>query len=145
MSDDRYAEYKEAFTLFDSDGDGFITTKELGTVLRALGKSPTEAEIKAIVKDIDPDNRGVVDYKEFEKIMTRDIREYDNEQDLKAAWKVFDKAGAGSIATSELKHVLTSVGEKLSPEEIAEMIAEADPDKSGKVLYDNFIKMMLAR
>ncbi|KAG2440115.1 hypothetical protein HXX76_004229 [Chlamydomonas incerta] len=145
MSDDRYAEYKEAFTLFDSDGDGFITTKELGTVLRALGKSPTEAEIKAIVKDIDPDNRGVVDYKEFEKIMTRDIREYDNEQDLKAAWKVFDKAGAGSISTSELKHVLTSVGEKLSPEEIAEMIAEADPDKSGKVLYDNFIKMMLAR
>lgn len=58
---------------------------------------------------------------------------------------MFDKAGAGSIATSELKHVLTSVGEKLSPEEIAEMIAEADPDKSGKVLYDNFIKMMLAR
>lgn len=57
-------------------------------MLRALGKSPTEAEIKAIVKDIDPDNRGVVDYKEFEKIMTRDIREYDNEQDLKAAWKV---------------------------------------------------------
>ncbi len=57
-------------------------------MLRALGKSPTEAEIKAIVKDIDPDNRGVVDYKEFEKIMTRDIRQYDNEQDLKAAWKV---------------------------------------------------------
>ncbi|GLC42588.1 hypothetical protein PLESTB_001116600 [Pleodorina starrii] len=145
MAEDRYAEYKEAFTLFDSDGDGFITTKELGTVLRALGKSPTEAEIKTIVKDIDPDNRGVVDYKEFEKIMTRDIREYDNEQDLKAAWKVFDKAGQGFISIAELKHVLTSVGEKLSPEEISEMMAEADPDKTGKVLYDNFIKMMLAR
>ncbi|PNH03109.1 Calmodulin [Tetrabaena socialis] len=145
MADERYAEYKEAFTLFDSDGDGFITTKELGTVLRALGKSPTEAEIKTIVKDIDPDGRGVVDYKEFEKLMTRDIREYDNEQDLKAAWKVFDKAGQGSISTSELRHVLTSVGEKLSPEEIGEMLAEADPEKSGRVVYDNFIKMMLAR
>ncbi|GFR41970.1 hypothetical protein Agub_g2770 [Astrephomene gubernaculifera] len=145
MAEDRYAEYKEAFTLFDSDGDGFITTKELGTVLRALGKSPTEAEIKAIVKDIDPDNRGVVDYKEFEKIMSRDIREYDNEQDLKAAWKVFDKAGQGFISTGELRHVLTSVGEKLSPEEISEMIAEADPEKSGKVMYDTFIKVMLAR
>lgn len=60
MSEDRNPEYKEAFTLFDADGDGFITTKELGTVLRALGKSPTEAEIKAIVKDIDPDGKGVV-------------------------------------------------------------------------------------
>ncbi|EFJ48699.1 hypothetical protein VOLCADRAFT_109066 [Volvox carteri f. nagariensis] len=145
MAEERYAEYKEAFTLFDSDGDGFITTKELGTVLRALGKSPTEAEIKTIVKDIDPDNRGVVDYKEFEKIMTRDIREYDNEQDLKAAWKVFDKAGQGFISKSELKHVLTSVGEKLSPEEINEMMAEADPENTGKVIYDNFIRMMLAR
>ncbi|KAG2491440.1 hypothetical protein HYH03_010226 [Edaphochlamys debaryana] len=77
--------------------------------------------------------------------MSRDIREYDNEQDLKAAWKVFDKAGAGFITTAELKHVLTSVGEKLSPEEISEMIAEADPQTSGKVQYDAFIKMMLAR
>lgn len=145
MAEERYAEYKEAFTLFDSDGDGFITTKELGTVLRALGKSPTEAEIRQIVKDIDPDNRGVVDYKEFEKIMTRDIRAYDNEQDLKSAWKVFDKSGQGFISAAELKHVLTSVGEKLSPEEITEMMNEADPEKSGKILYDNFIKMMLAR
>ena len=41
-------------------GDGCITVKELGTVLRALGKSPTEAEIKTIVKEVDPDGRGVV-------------------------------------------------------------------------------------
>lgn len=47
-----------------------------------------EAEIKAIVKDIDTDGRGVIDYKEFERIMQRDIKEYDNEQDLKNAWKV---------------------------------------------------------
>lgn len=49
----------------------------------------TEAEIKSIVADIDTDGRGVIDYKEFEKIMSRDIREYDNEQDLKNAWKVW--------------------------------------------------------
>lgn len=59
--------------------------------------------------------------------------------------QVFDKAGAGSISVAELKHVLTSVGEKLSPEEIAELLAEADPEKSGRVTYDTFIKMMLAR
>lgn len=47
-----------------------------------------EAEIKAIVNDIDTDGRGVIDYKEFERIMQRDIKEYDNEQDLKNAWKV---------------------------------------------------------
>jgi hypothetical protein len=49
---------------------------------------PAEAEIRSIVADIDTDGRGVIDYKEFEKIMSRDIREYDNEADLKHAWKV---------------------------------------------------------
>lgn len=58
---------------------------------------------------------------------------------------MFDKSGQGFISAAELKHVLTSVGEKLSPEEITEMMNEADPEKSGKILYDNFIKMMLAR
>ncbi|GIL63678.1 hypothetical protein Vafri_17700 [Volvox africanus] len=145
MGEERYVEYKEAFNLFDSDGDGYITTKELGTVLRALGKSPTEAEIDAIVREVDPENRGVVDYKEFEKIMRKDIREYNNEQDLKAAWKVFDKAGQGFVSRAELKHVLTCVGEKLSPTEIEELLNEADPEGTGKVVYDDFIRVMLAR
>ncbi|GIL77249.1 hypothetical protein Vretimale_3079 [Volvox reticuliferus] len=145
MGEERYVEYKEAFNLFDSDGDGYITTKELGTVLRALGKSPTEAEIDAIVREVDPENRGVVDYKEFEKIMRRDIREYNNEQDLKAAWKVFDKAGQGFVSGAELRHVLTCVGEKLSPTEIEELLKEADSEGTGKVMYDDFIRVMLAR
>ncbi len=58
---------------------------------------------------------------------------------------MFDKAGAGFITTAELKHVLTSVGEKLSPEEIAEMVGEADPQSTGKVVYDAFIKVRWRR
>lgn len=37
---------QEAFALFDKDGDGTITTKELGTVMRSLGQNPTEAELQ---------------------------------------------------------------------------------------------------
>jgi hypothetical protein len=51
---------KEAFTLFDKDNDGCITTPELGTVMRALGKNPTEAEIRSIQKEVDPDGRGTI-------------------------------------------------------------------------------------
>ena len=46
LTEEQIAEFKEAFSLFDKDGDGCITTKELGTVMRSLGQNPTEAELQ---------------------------------------------------------------------------------------------------
>lgn len=40
---------KDMFMVFDQDGDETITIKELGTVMRALGQHPTEAELNAII------------------------------------------------------------------------------------------------
>lgn len=48
-------EFKEAFSLFDKDGDGTITTKELGTVMRSLGQNPTEAELSDMINEVDAD------------------------------------------------------------------------------------------
>lgn len=39
LSEEQIAEFKEAFSVFDKDGDGTITTKELGTVMRSLGQN----------------------------------------------------------------------------------------------------------
>lgn len=50
-----YLEFKEAFSLFDKDGDGTITTKELGTVMRSLGQNPTEAELQDMINEVDAD------------------------------------------------------------------------------------------
>jgi Ca2+-binding EF-hand superfamily protein len=41
LTDERLAECREAFALFDRDGDGTITIKEVGAVLRCLGQNPT--------------------------------------------------------------------------------------------------------
>ena len=50
-----FVEFKEAFSLFDKDGDGTITTKELGTVMRSLGQNPTEAELQDMINEVDAD------------------------------------------------------------------------------------------
>ena len=49
------AEFKEAFSVFDKDGNGVITTKELGTVMRSLGQNPTEAELQDMINEADAD------------------------------------------------------------------------------------------
>ena len=51
------SEFKEAFSLFDKDGDGTITTKELGTVMRSLGQNPTEAELQDMINEVDADGK----------------------------------------------------------------------------------------
>ncbi|MQL67698.1 hypothetical protein F6Q10_35405, partial [Streptomyces vinaceus] len=53
LTDDQISEFKEAFSLFDKDGDGCITTKELGTVMRSLGQNPTEAELQDMIHEVD--------------------------------------------------------------------------------------------
>jgi calmodulin len=50
--------------------------------------------------------------------MYKNKKEVDAEKEIRDAFKVFDKDGKGSVPTSELRAVLTSMGEKLSEEEV---------------------------
>ena len=49
------SEFKEAFSLFDKNGDGTISSKELGIVMRAIGENPTEAELQDMINEVDAD------------------------------------------------------------------------------------------
>ena len=46
LTEEQIEKFKEAFSLCDKDGDGTITTKDMGTVMRSLGQNPTEAELQ---------------------------------------------------------------------------------------------------
>ena len=50
-----FPEFREAFSLFDKDGDGTISSKELGTVMRSLGQNPTEVELQDMINEVDAD------------------------------------------------------------------------------------------
>jgi len=125
LTEEQIAEFKEAFSLFDKDGDGTITTKELGTVMRSLGQNPTEAELQDMINEVDADGNGTIDFPEFLSLMARKMKDTDTEEELVEAFKVFDRDGNGFISAAELRHVMTNLGEKLTDEEVDEMIREA--------------------
>ena len=52
-------QYREAFSLFDKNGDGKVSTKELGTIMRSLGQNPSEAELKDIVANVDKNGKNI--------------------------------------------------------------------------------------
>merc|ERR1712048_1157190 len=145
LTEEQIAEFKEAFSLFDNDGDGTITTKELGTVMRSLGQNPTEAELQDMINEVDADGNGTIDFPEFLSLMARKMKDTDTEEELIEAFKVFDRDGNGFISAAELRHVMTNLGEKLTDEEVDEMIREADVDGDGQVNYDEFVKMMIQK
>ncbi|CAK8679749.1 unnamed protein product [Clavelina lepadiformis] len=145
LSEEQIAEFKEAFSLFDRDGDGTITTKELGTVMRSLGQNPTEAELHDMINEVDADGDGTIDFPEFLTMMARKMKDTDSEEEIKEAFRVFDKDGNGFISAAELRHVMTNLGEKLTDEEVDEMIREADVDGDGQVNYEEFVRMMMTK
>jgi len=69
LTPEQIAEFKEAFSLFDKNGDGTIATKDLGTVMRSLGANPTEAELQGMTHEFDAN--GTVDFPEFLTLMAR--------------------------------------------------------------------------
>ncbi|KAM5556196.1 calmodulin-1-like [Rosa sericea] len=145
LPDDQIAEFKHAFSLLDKDGDGSITTKELGTVMRSLGQKPTEEELEVMIKEVDVDGNGRIDFQEFVNLMARKMQDTLTEDQLKEAFRVFDKNQNGFISADELRHVMTSLGETLTDEQVNQMVREADMDGDGQINYKEFVKVMMAK
>ena len=66
-------------------------------------------------------------------MMARKMKDTDSEEEIREAFKVFDRDNNGFISAAELRHVMTSIGEKLTDNEVDEMIREADQDGDGRI------------
>jgi len=134
-------EIKDCFTLYDNDSDGKISCDKLGTVIRSLGQNPTEAEVDDMVRNM---IRGPsFGMPELVQVMARCRGETRNRPDeIRESFSVFDRDGTGRISMAELKHVMTTVGEKLSDQEVDAMIREIDVDRDGQIIYEDLVSLM---
>lgn len=131
---------KEAFSLFDADHDGEITVHELGRVMRNHGLNPTDDELKDMIRNVDKNSNGAIDFNEFIEMMVR--RDAKVEEDVMHAFRVFDRDGDGYISVEELRLTMNNLGEPLTDHEVRSMIEEADLDGDGRINFQEFARLM---
>ena len=146
LSKERKEELKEAFEVFDADGDGHINAEELKIVLEAAGRKMTEEEVRAKIAEVDEDGAGELEYDEFLALMTEEMRQKQTDEELIEAFKFFgpanDKEG---ITKEQLATVLELEGEKVSSADIDLLFEETNISGSGKITFSDFMLMMMAK
>merc|ERR1711939_1230748 len=132
FSEEDKAGFRKNFNLFDKKRTGSIPLSDMGTVLRSLGQNPTEAELQALMEEVDKDKSGTIEFDEFVDLMARTNKSKDQmEEEIKNAFLTFDADNSGYITREELEETING------------MIAEADLDGDGKIDYKEFTKIML--
>merc|ERR1712060_365951 len=89
----------------DHNGDGLLTVVELKEGLELAGLKEIPPDLQQIMKDVDADGSGVIDYTEF-LAATLDKKAYLQEDVCWSAFRLFDRDGNGKISQTEVKAVL---------------------------------------
>lgn len=142
---DGHADYRDAFNMFDSNGDGFITSEKLLAFLVKCNFNVNMHDVNEIIRTVDTKGNGCVDFDDFTKATHKynvDTNET-NEQEVINVFKLFDKEGTGMVNRAQMKAILSLFGEALPAEEVDEVIMEADVDGDGYIDYAEFVRMML--
>jgi len=132
---------RRVFNLFDDDGNGWISENDLAEAMRSLGLFVSNKEARQLLAAADMNQDGKVDFDEFVNFLR--IRPKDSEDRLRAAFLRFDTDGDGTINLAELRKALTTQGEKLSNEEVDEMLKDMDTNEDGKVNFEEFVQSLL--
>ncbi|KAI8785381.1 calmodulin-beta [Biomphalaria glabrata] len=136
----------EAFELFDSDGDGYLLVSEVASAIRALGHILTDADVKNLLSKsgIDPSRGSRVDINKFRQ-MHGSLPPQNYTRQLEEAFKTVDKDGSGYVMATELKHLLTNMGDKLSNDDFTTLLEELDIDSNGRIQFKEFVRLLTAR
>ena len=137
INDEEKNKIKEAFALFDQNDDGILTKDELITLLRSLGKYITENDVDNLIRNIN-----TIDINNFMIILNK-IAPKDTQQNLQEAFEIFDSENNGYINVPEFRHILTNLGEKLTNDEIDNIIIQLDINNEGKIYKEIFLTTLL--
>uniref|UniRef100_A0A8C4PZG3 EF-hand domain-containing protein n=1 Tax=Eptatretus burgeri TaxID=7764 RepID=A0A8C4PZG3_EPTBU len=146
-NEDQIAEFRDAFALFDRSGEGKIQYCQCGDLMRALGMNPTNAEVDKLLGNPRKDEMQSK-YLDFEQFLPMfhaisKCKELGSLEEFVEGLRVFDKDGNGTVMAAELRHVLGTLGEKMSEDEIEQLLAGHE-DGNGCINYEDLVNQILS-
>jgi len=138
---------REAFDLHDHQGKNRIASAELGNALRSVGKRLTNEHVKRLVKKCDDEFQGSLSFDDFKTFFKLASEMEKRDEDLRQAFLVFDNgSGKGIVDVKTLKHALTTLGDKLTADEVHTLLTDAgfDEKREETIDYDKFMKLIQA-
>ncbi|KRY13939.1 Troponin C, isoform 2 [Trichinella patagoniensis] len=146
LSNEQIEQFRKYFNMFDKEKKGYIHTSQVGQILRTMGQAFEDRDLKQLIKEFDTDGSGEIEFEEFAALVARFVMQEDDsanmEEELREAFRLYDKEGNGYINVSDLRDILRALDENITEDELDEMIAEIDTDGSGTVDFDEFMEMM---
>ena len=131
-----YLRFKE----LDLNNDGKLSAEELrAAYLKVLDKEDAEDEVRKVMESVDSNKSGFIDYSEFCTACSRKDRLI-NEENLLAAFRVFDIDQSGEITVAEVKEVLGVFG---NDSHVIKLISQVDQNGDGVIDLSEFKQMML--
>ncbi|KAJ1555283.1 Calmodulin-3 [Cladochytrium tenue] len=131
----------EIFQLVDIDHGGTISTDELEALMKTVGLRATQSELNAMVKELDHEDTGEIDFESFVGAMSRKVQTSLTTEEIRKAFRAFaiyddhgqlvpDTNDVNSLPTSSVVGILTNWGEpdrRLTPSEALEMVRQVKP------------------
>jgi len=137
--------YWNSFSRYDVDGSGSVDSNELSKMLLdSIGYQPSPEDLTAIILDVDSDGSGTLEFPEFCTLVAKMDMGEQTQEDLKEAFMQWSE-GKERISGELIKNALMNFGDKMTVDEVAEFMAEADVDKDGTIDFEEFYRAMAWR
>ncbi len=137
---DKIESYKSAFDLIDFDKSGTIGADEIFEFFRDIGNEISYEEVMDIIRKIDYDGSGTLDFEEFISVMEKINMDHEIEEDeVYKAFMKFDKKKKGFISAIELKSIVKNIAGGITDDEIEDFLKEVGFNLSDIIDYKKIL------